>query len=620
LASLKPRLKEVSTLTIYDRWGTYPSHGLTPQRLTAILKEADAGDITRAMELYEEIESKDAHVSGVLRARKLAVTAYDWQIIPSSDKKRDKKIADFVKDVFDWIPNFDGFLHSLLDAIAKGFSAAEVMWVIEDGQVWIKEIKEIPQTKLTFYDPGDFSKVLETPMLYIGTNEAIPFPDRKIVFHVHEPRWRAPYRGGVMRSIAWFYLFKSYAIKDWLAFNEIYGIPPRIGKYKAGMEKTEALQALKDAVVQIGSDAAAVISDDTMIEFVDTVKSGSITTFEKLIQYCDSAISKAVLTQTLTTEEGRRTGSLAQAKVHGDKEYLVNVFDCRRIMETINKQLIRWIVDYNFGEDVDIPKFKINYEKKEDLNERAKRDKNLFDIGAKFDQQYFETVYGLPHIEENQGFHEFQDDDIVSPDDISGLEAYQKEIEVLTAKLTKKDIQQMLEEIGTKVTAFEGEAKERLMKTLQPLIEGLAQGEIEVGEAIDKLTGLFSDPAMQEAASVAMDPQKRAVLYLRNELKNIYAEANERVARIAHPHEKLYVYSSGPRDKRTADDSKSVEALTNPKFGGTPLPIKEYYNHPIVQQSKRPNDRGTDIIVPFSQLPKDVQERIKKREKRSKKK
>lgn len=57
-----------------DAWRLYPADGLTPQRLAAILREADAGDIAAQMALYEQMEEKDAHLHCVAATRRLAVT------------------------------------------------------------------------------------------------------------------------------------------------------------------------------------------------------------------------------------------------------------------------------------------------------------------------------------------------------------------------------------------------------------------------------------------------------------------------------------------------------------------------------------------------------------------
>ena len=53
-----PNLNEIAVAHVTDKYSSYPSGGLTPVKLAEILKEADAGDVLRQMELFEEMEEK----------------------------------------------------------------------------------------------------------------------------------------------------------------------------------------------------------------------------------------------------------------------------------------------------------------------------------------------------------------------------------------------------------------------------------------------------------------------------------------------------------------------------------------------------------------------------------
>ena len=37
-----------------------------------------------------------------------------------------------------------------------------------------------------------------------------------------------------MQVCAWMYLFKNYAVKGWVGFTEVYGMPLRVGKRTGG--------------------------------------------------------------------------------------------------------------------------------------------------------------------------------------------------------------------------------------------------------------------------------------------------------------------------------------------------------------------------------------------------
>ena len=58
----RPDTREVAVAQVTDKYSEYPSNGLTPIRLAEIFKEADAGDILRQAELFEEMEEKAPHL------------------------------------------------------------------------------------------------------------------------------------------------------------------------------------------------------------------------------------------------------------------------------------------------------------------------------------------------------------------------------------------------------------------------------------------------------------------------------------------------------------------------------------------------------------------------------
>ncbi len=116
----KPEPREIAVATIRDRWSSYPSKGLTPERLGAIFREADGGDILRQSELFEEMEEKDGHLFSILQTRKNAVRGLEWNCDPFSDDKKDIDIAQACDEMLSNIERFDDALLDLLDAIGKG--------------------------------------------------------------------------------------------------------------------------------------------------------------------------------------------------------------------------------------------------------------------------------------------------------------------------------------------------------------------------------------------------------------------------------------------------------------------------------------------------------------------
>lgn len=391
----RPDTREIAAAALTDKYSGYPSNGLTPVRLAEIFREADAGDVMRQMELFEEMEEKDPHLFSQLQTRKNAVTGLDFEVTPFGDEPRDKEIAAFVEKQLGSIESMEDVLTDLLDAIGKGFAVSEILWGYRDGHVVIRGIKS-RQQKRFFWGADD-------DILRVRTMEAadgIVLPQNKFIIHRYKARSGHPSRAGILRVVAWMYLFKNYDVKDWVAFAEVYGLPLRLGKYAPGASENDK-RSLMEALVQIGSDAAGIIPDGTSIEFIETGKSSTSDLYERLARYCDEQISKAVLGQTLTSDSG--SGSYAQSKTHNEVRHDLTVADCKALASTLRRDLLRPLCLFNFGESERIPHIRFDCEESEDLHQLAQTLSVLVgQIGLKIPMSFLYKKFSIPQPENGE--------------------------------------------------------------------------------------------------------------------------------------------------------------------------------------------------------------------------
>jgi phage gp29-like protein len=401
----QPETREIAVTTIRDRWSNYPSFGLTPQSLATIFKEADAGDVSRQAELFEDMEEKDTHLFSVLQTRKNAVHGLDYDVAPWDENAENKKISDFVADCILNLENFDDAILDLLDAIGKGYSLCEILWDTTGSQTVIGGLSWIHAKKALFYERGAanmWAKSTEAPRIL---TEAEPFngeimPPFKLVYHRYKARSGYDTRAGVLRVCAWMYLFKNYGIKDWVAFAEVFGMPLRLGRYDPSASKVDK-DALVAAIQSLGSDAAGIISKNTEIEFIETVKNtGTNNLYETLANFCDKQISKAILGQTATTEgtPGQLGNQDAQDRVRQD---LIKA-DAEAVSKTIRYQIIRPLVGYNFGWDKPLPWFNLTYERPEDMEMLIKVYKGASDIGQPISAEHVSARFKIPLPQEGE--------------------------------------------------------------------------------------------------------------------------------------------------------------------------------------------------------------------------
>jgi len=407
----------------------HPSAGLTPEKLSAILRQAEFGDPFLYLELAEEMEEKDLHYQAVLGTRKETAGGLEIVVAAASGEKEDVRIADMVRDLLlGGQLNLADALFDVLDAIGKGFSATEIIWDTS-GREWVpvRLLWRDPRWFLfdwisgeqllvrTLTDEGSPARLQEQPgdshfeSRLAGGSRGVrgakgwnglqpmtaPLEPFKFIVHFSRAKSGLPIRGGIARAAGWSYLFKNYVLKDWVTFAEVFGQPLRLGKYGAGATDADK-QSLLNAVANIGTDAAAIIPDSMLIEFTEARQTGSAELYERFCEYLDRQVSKAVLGQTLTTELPRGAGSRAAAQVHNEVRRDILTADARRLSATLTRDLVKPIVDLNAGPQRRYPRLDLVLPTDQDDVQFAGVVAELVDRGLRIGQRTVLDRLGLP--------------------------------------------------------------------------------------------------------------------------------------------------------------------------------------------------------------------------------
>ena len=390
-----PLRRPLAAAPILDSWREYVTIGLTPVKLATIFKEADSGDTTRQAELFDQMEEKDGHLVGERGKRQNVILDVDFSVVPASDDSRDQEVADFIETFFDdRMTDYEDTLVCLQDAVGKGYAGMEIHWDISEGQAVPEKLEFIEQKRFSFIDPN--GTVRQVPLLLSDDDTmGAEIPAWKSLFHRYGGKSGHPTRSGIYRVCAWMFLMKNYAVKDWVVFCEVYGMPLRLGKYDAGASQDDK-DALIAAISSLGSDAAGIISKNTEIEFVESAK-GSVAgdLWKILTEFCNKETSKALLGQTLSADVGDK-GSYAAAKTHNDVRLDLVQADSRALAATVRHQLIRPIVGFNFGWDTPVPDYRAVWEEEEDLKEKAEWVTTLLDKGVPMPLSFIREGFNIP--------------------------------------------------------------------------------------------------------------------------------------------------------------------------------------------------------------------------------
>lgn len=322
--------------------------GLTPGGLARLLRDAAEGDHNAYLTLAEEMEERDGHYASVLGTRKRAVSGLPVVVEAATDAPEDVKLADEIRGLFS--RSTKSMMEHCLDALGKGFSVVEIIWD-RSSTPW-------KPVRYEWRDPRFFQFDMDSRQEIRLRDEAdmmngIPLEPYKFIRHVPQLKSGIPIRGGLARVVAWSWMFKSFGIKDWMAFAEVFGMPLRLGKYRPG-EPQANIDILKAAVANLGIDAAAVIPEGMQIEFQELANStGGADLFERMANWMDAQVSKAVLGQTMTADNG---SSLSQAQVHNEVRKDLRDADADQLAETLQRDLVIPYIVLNHGPQKAYPK------------------------------------------------------------------------------------------------------------------------------------------------------------------------------------------------------------------------------------------------------------------------
>ncbi len=332
------------------------AQGLTPAKLSSVLKNVLAGDLEEYFILAEEMEERDLHYRSVLSTRKLAVSSIEPIVEAASDDKQHLEHADAVRELLKH-PALTECCFDLLDGLGKGVSVVEIGWQ--------KDNQQLKPTDYWWVDPR-FLKLDKhdlTTILLLDDSTTKPFKEHGAI--IHKPRMKSGHfiRNGLARLVAVMYMLKSYTVKDWWAFAEVFGMPIRIGKYHNNADDGD-IKTLINAIASIASDAGAVIPESMQIEMVETAKGNSgDTLFQNMATWADEQVSKAVLGQTMTADNG---SSQSQATVHNEVRKDIIRWDARQLANTLNEYLVKPFINLNYGKQASYPAIKINLDEPED--------------------------------------------------------------------------------------------------------------------------------------------------------------------------------------------------------------------------------------------------------------
>lgn len=372
---------------------------------------------------FEQMEDKDPHLFSILQTRKNGVLARPRKVAPASPDQRDVEIAQWMKDVIANLPDWDRILGHMLDSLSKGMAIAEIIWGFDaKGRVVPKEIK--PRNAGRFgYDESGALRLEDRASVYttvverdgaaadgnsalrhirssrIGAGQGEPLPPRKFMVMTVGRSDDRPYGKGLCERVYWYWWFKKNNLKFWVMHNEKFGAPTVVAKHDPTVSPEERARLL-EIISNLQADTGVTIPEGITLEFLEGDRSASSETFLHMAHWCNDEMTRAVLGQTLTVSEGQRGGSLALGRVHDAVRFDYIRSDSCLLTEAVNHQLVRWIIDFNFGLEAPMPRWSIDLSPEVDPGDEVAIDRQLIQMGVPLPLRYFYEKYGRPQVAE----------------------------------------------------------------------------------------------------------------------------------------------------------------------------------------------------------------------------
>jgi phage gp29-like protein len=390
----EPQTKADAKLApLYREFADHPSSGLTPSKLATILREAEQGNLKAQCELAEDMEEKDAHIQSEIGKRRMALQGVEWNIKPPRNATpQEQKDAEMIQELLEDATWLDDAIFDLSDATLKSFSNLELDWAFQDGLHLIEGVAHRDPSWFQTH-PDDRNQL----RLRNGSYEGAELQPFGWIRHTAKAKSGYLSRRGLVRVLAWPFLFKNYSVRDLAEFLEIYGLPIRIGKYPEGATEGEKATLMR-AVMSIGHNAGGIIPKGMDIEFQNAADGGS-DPFLAMMSWCEKSQSKAILGGTLTSQADGKTSTNALGNVHNEVRQEIRDFDLQRLAATLTRDVVYPLYALNgksYQSPHRTPRFEFETAEPEDIKMLSDSLPGLVSLGARIPLQWLHDKTQIP--------------------------------------------------------------------------------------------------------------------------------------------------------------------------------------------------------------------------------
>jgi phage gp29-like protein len=213
---------------------------------------------------------------------------------------------------------------------------------------------------------------------------------------------KRPWTRGAFRSLARWWLLKSYAVGDWGRYSERHGQGLLVGHAPAEARKADRDELAAD-LQDLGRETSIALPPGYDLKLVEA-EANTWETFKAQVEMANTAIAIRILGQNLSTEI--QGGSYAAAEIHKAVAASIIRADDETSATTLRSQLIWWWTVFNFGDGRKAPWPKRDTTPPADTSALAKTLIDAADalekwtaMGAPVDNEAFARTFRVPLVD-----------------------------------------------------------------------------------------------------------------------------------------------------------------------------------------------------------------------------
>ncbi|NDW10464.1 DUF935 family protein [Dysgonomonas sp. 520] len=317
----------------------------------------------------------DNHLQGAIENRILRVVNKEFVLKDANDQV-DLKRSKYIQTRW-----FRQMVRRAMESIFYGYS----MCFIDDFSSGdIRKIKDIPRENII----PEYGLLLKEAHNIQGESiDYTQFPNFLIYIQLR------PDAVGILERITPMTIYKRHSWASWDEFEQIFGVPIRIARTMINTEKHK--NELQSWLETMGTASYAIFDKQVDIEVKENQKSDSFNVFMQKISMINKEISKGVVGQTMTMDDG---SSQSQAEVHQQTYQEITDADIMEVQDWASDDFLPVMRALGY----DIPEgYYIEAREKTVIKpkDKIKIDGELLRSGVRLTKKYIEDTYDV-EIEE----------------------------------------------------------------------------------------------------------------------------------------------------------------------------------------------------------------------------